>query len=388
MTKVIVMRGAAIAFVIGLCSGAPATAWAASDEVVADIVAHEMSVALPRPAINGLAVAVRVDGETRFFNYGLAEDLHGRPVTADTLFNLGSVEKVFVSALLADAARKGEFSLDDPVANFVTELQHGGDFRQVTLRQLASYSSGLVMPQDQEPWPQTYFTQPKFFSFLNQWHSDADHRPGQQMIYAHAGYMLLHIALERRFGMPINELMEERLLKPLGLDSTALPVRVPNMRAHPRGEIPTALRKRAVQGYSKDGEPVGHPGNLQGYYVWFGAGQMYSTARDLSVFLDACLGELPEHQSLYEAVKDAQQVVLPVRDEDFEQALAWEVRRMTTPTIVDKFGGLDNASAYIGMLPERKIGIVMLGNRGGMNIVEAGRAIMLKLAAQDASTAH
>jgi beta-lactamase class C len=49
-------------------------------------------------------------------------------------------------------------------------------------------------------------------------------------------------------------------------------------------------------------------------------------------------------------------------------------------TIIDKFGGMDNASAYIGLVPERKVGIVILGNRGNMAVWETGRRMLRALA--------
>jgi CubicO group peptidase (beta-lactamase class C family) len=85
-----------------------------------------------------------------------------RPITSDVLFNLGSVGKVFDTALLTLAEQKGELNLDDPVAKYVVELQQGGDVRRITLRQLASYTSGFVLPQDHAPWPKDTFTLPEF----------------------------------------------------------------------------------------------------------------------------------------------------------------------------------------------------------------------------------
>jgi beta-lactamase class C len=91
----------------------------------------------------GVAVAVRINGETRFFNYGFANDARNERVTADSIFNLGSVGKLFATTTLAEAVKRGELSLEDPVAKYVTELQRGGDIRRITLGQLASHTSGL-----------------------------------------------------------------------------------------------------------------------------------------------------------------------------------------------------------------------------------------------------
>ena len=49
-------------------------------------------------------------------------------------------------------------------------------------------------------------------------------------------------------------------------------------------------------------------------------------------------------------------------------------------TIVDKYGGMNNASVYIGLIPERKVGVVILGNRGCMAVEDVGRRIILALA--------
>ena len=338
------------------------------------IIARHIAALLDTPG--GVAVAVRAGGRTELFNYGSADG--ARAITSDVLFNLGSVGKVFDTTLMALADLKGELSLDDPVANYVAELREGGDIRRITLRQLATYTSGFVLPQDHPPWPSEAFTLPQFIATLNRWSADPDHQPGKQMIYSHAGFVLLHLALERRFGLPFDQLMKQRVLAPLGLRSTTLPVAAADAARNPHGELPAALAHRAVQGYSTDGTPTGAPGDLQGYYHWLGTGQMYASARDLAVFLSANLGELPQQAALQEAMRRAQQGVFPVRD-DLDQALGWEVHK-GRETIIDKFGGMDNAAAYIGLMPEQKVGIVILGNRGNMAVWETGRSMLRALA--------
>ncbi len=77
-------------------------------------------------------------------------------------------------------------------------------------------------------------------------------------------------------------------------------------------------------------------------------------------------------------MRRAQQGVFPVRD-DLDQALAWEVHK-GREAIIDKFGGMDNAAAYIGLMPEQKVGIVILGNRGNMAVWETGRSMLRALA--------
>jgi beta-lactamase class C len=367
-------RSFATALIAGLAMVAAVAVRAEPDGTVERIVAQHIPALQVTPG--GVAIAVRAGGRTEFFNYGSADG--ARPITSDVLFNLGSVGKVFDTALMALADLKGELSLDDPVAKHVVELQQGGDIRRITLRQLATYTSGFVLPQDHPPWPTQAFTLPQFIATLNRWSADQEHEPGKQMIYSHAGFVLLHLALERRFGLPFDVLMKQRLLEPLGLRSTTLPVAAADATLNPRGEIPAAFARRTVQGYSTDGTPTGAPGDLQGYYHWLGTGQMYASTRDLAVFLTANLGELPQQVALQEAMRRAQQGVFPIRN-DLDQALAWEVHKGEV-TIVDKFGGMDNASAYIGLVRKQKVGIVILGNRGNMAVWETGRSMLHALA--------
>ena len=83
---------------------------------VEQIVVQKIQPILPKGGGGGVALAVRMNGNTQFFNYGMADNAQNRPVTADSIFNLGSVGKVFATTLLAQAVKQGELRLDDPVA--------------------------------------------------------------------------------------------------------------------------------------------------------------------------------------------------------------------------------------------------------------------------------
>jgi beta-lactamase class C len=335
------------------------------------IVTRQVGSIVPPDGAGGVAVALRIEGRTLFFNYGLADRAGNRPITTDTLFNLASLRKVFETTLLAQAVRSGELGLDDPAAKYVVELQRGGDIRQITLGQLATHTSGLLLPQDHPPWPDWGYTLPEFIRTLNAW--TADNAPGQRHVYTHAGFILLQLVLERRYAMPIDELLEQRVLRPLGMTSTMLP----------RGDDGSHVgQSRAVQGYADNSEPIGKPGEQGSYYRWPGTGQMYSSPRDMAIFLAANLGEFPVEPSLREAMTLAHQGVFRIGTRNW-QALAWETTSGTEPTIIEKYGGLNNASAYIGMMPSRKMGIVILGNRGNQYPNECGRRILVELAARE-----
>lgn len=365
------MRLPAIAAIIALVLATVAApiegARAMTDGEVERLVAQEITPIVPADGAGGVAVVVRIEGRTLFFNYGFADLASKRPITSDALFNLGSVRKAFEAALLAEAVKRGELTLDDPVATYVPELKQGAYVRRITLGQLATHTSGLLLPTDHPPWPHYQYRFDDFMRVLNSWTPEHGEEPGKQHTYTHAGYILLQVALERRLGMPIAELMRRRLLAPLGLTSTFIPE---------RGELAAEFPGRAVQGYSDAGQPVGAPGDQETYFDFPGTGQMFSSPRDLATFVAAELGELPLDPVLRDAMQMTQQAAFHISPR-VAQGMAWEVNAFGGPPIVDKPGGLDNASSYIGLVPSRKFGLVILSNRGNLYPHEIAREKLL-----------
>jgi beta-lactamase class C len=359
------------AFAIFIAVPAAAPAWALTDRQVREAVEDELDEILTkdnRPG--GAAVVVRIDGRTLFLNYGTAA--RGKVITSDTLFNLASLGKTFDTTLLSMAVLQGELALDDTVGKYVPELQDAGDVRNIRLDHLVSYTSGLSLPQDQPPWPDVFYDLPKFMQYLKTWKIPEGHESGKTYVYSHAAYMLLHIVLERRFGMPYAELLKERLIEPLGLSSTSLP---PHRNA--MAQLPPELMRRVVQNHDENGRRVGKPGNVQSFYHWPGTGQMFSSPRDMATFLAAQLGEVSEPALLPEAVALAHKPIA-ANPPNFLQALAWEVRKGAL-TIVDKNGALDNTSSYIGLAPDRRIGLMIMSNRGDQYVAKVGRRTLLRL---------
>ncbi len=340
------------------------------------IVARGIAPLIAAKSAGGVAVAVHIPGRTLFFNYGFADQAEKRPITSDSLFNVGSVRKVFEAAILAQAVEHGDLKLDEPVNKYVAEL-NGNYISRVTIGDLAAHTSGLLLPTDHPPWPEEHYSLSGFLDALNAWTPDSGEAPGKQRIYTHAGYVLLQLAFERRYGKPIGELIARRVTAPLGMHSTVVPERGPGDRAM----MSAALLQRAVQGYAKSGEPIGLPGNQQGYFDFPGTGQMFTSAHDLAILLAACLGERPVDRKLREALQLSQREMFRISAQH-GQAMAWEIVNAPGVTIVDKPGGLNNASAYIGLVPERRIGIVILVNRGDAFPFEAARNTILPELAQ------
>jgi beta-lactamase class C len=103
---------------------------------------------------------------------------------------------------------------------------------------------------------------------------------------------------------------------------------------------------------------------------------MFSSARDLAVLAAASLGEGAVDPQLRDALQMTQHKAFRV-DAQYAQAMAWEINTLQGITVVDKPGGLNNASAYVGLVPERHIGLVILSNRGDVHPYDAARTTIL-----------
>jgi beta-lactamase class C len=235
------MRFATVALISALIAAPAARPQAATDGEVERLVTRELAPIVPADGAGGVAVALRIAGRTLFFNYGFADLVAKRPITSDSLFNLASLRKLFEVTLLARAVERGELKLDDPVAKYVVELQQGGYIRAVALGQLATHTSGLLLPSDYPPWPERRYSLAEFFGMVNAWTPDKGQQPGKQHVYTHTAFILLQLVLERRYGTPVGELIDRHLLKPLGMTSTVFGTR----GADGRGELPGALLRRA-----------------------------------------------------------------------------------------------------------------------------------------------
>ena len=363
ITRRSLARAALVPFAIALAG--PRRALADSDMIaqLRDIVTAELAPTATPDHPGGLAAALYAGRHVEFFTYGFADDATKRPVTPDTLFNLASLRKPFEATLVALGTLRGELRLDDPLPKYLPELT--GDYiRKVTVGELATHTSGLLLPTDHPPWPNASYSQAQFIAMLNAFAPPASVAPGRQRIYSHAGYVLLQLVLERCYRTPIAKLIESRVLTPSGMRATSIPERGADNRAI----MDEATLRRVVQGYSDQGTAIGPVGDQQSYFDFPGTGQMFSSARDLATFVAASVDGRAIDPRLREALRMTQREAFHVDQKfgqaTFGQAMAWETVHLPGVTVVDKPGGLNNASGYIGFVPAQRLGIVLLANRG------------------------
>lgn len=217
----------ACAFVLALAGQASAGSVEAE---VRTLIASRVAV---DPRLVGVVIGLARGGQRAVVGWG-REGAAGMPVPdGDTVFEIGSVTKVFASRLLEDAAGGG---LDGPAETFFGKrLPRSAAGSRFTLRQLAEHRSGLPRLPDNMPManpadPYADYSRALFENFLSR--HILVREPGAQKEYSNAGYGLIGRLLEEKTGSSFADLVQARIAGPLGMTRTAVNWTKPMARGH------------------------------------------------------------------------------------------------------------------------------------------------------------
>lgn len=233
----------------------------------------------------------------------------GAGVDAGTLFEIGSITKVFTGLILADMVNKGEVSLDDPAAKYLPpghRMPKRGE-RQITLRDLSTHRSGLPrMADDMRPvsdpdGPFVDYTEERLLAFLDRYELTRD--IGAQWEYSNLGVGLLGYLLARAVGIDYETLLRERITGPLDMNDTMI-------------TLPPSHAARLAAPFDPYMQPV-RPWDI---WVLTGAGGMRSSVADMLKFAAAALDP---NSPIAPAMKTALSVRVPAGNPRAEQALGW-----------------------------------------------------------------
>jgi D-alanyl-D-alanine-carboxypeptidase/D-alanyl-D-alanine-endopeptidase len=338
-----------------------------SSAMSADDLAEHVERVLDKRAKKyvGLAVGVRHRNATYTTGRGLVADDRPYPPDERTIFEIGSITKVFTATLLADLAQEGLLAHDDPVEPYlpdgVTMPRRG---RPITLADLATHTSGLPrLPKGllrvairESSNPYASFDPNRFWAAVPL--TRPRREPGKKLRYSNYGAGLLGNVLALRAGKSYEELVEERICRPLGLVDTAI-------------AIPAEKRDRLAQPHNRRRRAVPH---------WDlpslpGAGALRSTVADLLVFLGAQLGEAPE--PLATSIRTTHDP--RARRGKLEIGLGWFrlPLRGAPNRVLWHDGGTGGSFSVAGFVPELVLAAVVFTNtarpvdRIGLEIVES-----------------
>ncbi|MFE7396507.1 serine hydrolase domain-containing protein [Streptomyces sp. NPDC057557] len=227
------------------------------------------------PFAAGLSMAVtNRTGVMSSSVHGLADVAAGRPVTADTLFEIGSVSKGFTCALLLQAQDAGLIDLDQPVARYLPWFRVRSRFAPVTVRHLMTHTAGIIEGSD--------FSGEAAFEVWSLRETEATSPPGTWFHYSNVGYKALGLVLEAVHEQPYHQILRERLLAPLGMTS-AVPA------------ITDGVRPRLAVGYeprSGGSAQIATDGLIPATWLETATadGSIAATALDMTAWLRLLLG--------------------------------------------------------------------------------------------------
>ena len=296
----------------------------------------------------------------RIVSYGVRDKADPIPVDGKTIFEIGSMTKVFTSLVLTEMVQAGEVKLDDPVAKYLppgTKVPERNG-KQITLVDISTQSSGLPrMPTNFAPkdWDNPYadYGEAQLFQFLAGYSLPRD--IGSQYEYSNLAVGLLGDALAHRAGVDYETLVKRRIIEPLRMTSTTI-------------TLSPALKARLAKGHDSGLDPVAN-WDLD---ALAGAGALRSDAEDMLTFLGAELGYVKT--PLAPAMKAEWTTVRrPTGAPNLSVALAWHISSPPNrDEIVWHNGGTGGYRSYMGFNPKTGVGVVVLTNaatgRGGDDI--------------------
>lgn len=321
------------------------TANAQTDKEIADVLRERVEVGKTNQSI---VVGVIDEKGTRFTSFGKTDKTTAaKNSDENTVFEIGSITKAFTGTLLAEAVRRGEVKLDDPISKFLPKTvktpTRGG--KEITLLDLATHTSALprlpanFAPKDNQN-PYADYTVEQMYDFLSKFTPTRD--IGAQYDYSNLGMGLLGHILSLRAGMSYEDLVKTRILKPLGMDDTTV-------------TLSPVLKSRTAQGFDADGEASG----LWDLPTLAGAGALRSTAKDMAKFIAANLNLTKTN--LADVFSAAHK---PQRDasEKMKIGLGWHILAGSTGEIIWHNGGTGGFRSFVGFNLAQKRGIVVLTN--------------------------
>ncbi|MEB6578291.1 ACT family cephalosporin-hydrolyzing class C beta-lactamase [Enterobacter quasiroggenkampii] len=343
-----------------------------SEKQLAEVVERTVTPLMNAQAIPGMAVAVIYQGQPHYFTFGKADVAANKPVTPQTLFELGSISKTFTGVLGGDAIARGEITLGDPVTKYWPELT-GKQWQGIRMLDLATYTAGGLPLQVPDEVTDTASLLRFYQNWQPMW------KPGTTRLYANTSIGLFGALAVKPSGMSYEQAMTTRVFKPLKLDHTWI-------------NVPKAEEAHYAWGYRDgkavhvspgmlDAEAYGVKTNVQDMASWVMVNMMPDSLQDSPLKHGIALAQSRYWRvgAMYQGLGwemlnwpvDAQTVV---GGSDNKVALAPLPAREVNPPAppvkaswVHKTGSTGGFGSYVAFIPEKQLGIVMLANKSYPN---------------------
>ena len=306
--------------------------------------------------------------------FGFADPTKQIPATAETVYRVGSVSKLFTDLALMQLIEQGKIDLDAPVSAYVPEFAPKNPFKTViTLRQLMSHRSGLV----REP-PAGHYFDPSPPSLDGVVKSLAQttlvFEPGTRTKYSNAGVTVVGAVIEKVAKEPFAAAIERALLRPLGMARTSF---------QPGPEISAHLAQGMMWTY--DRQTIATPTFLLGTGP---AGNMVSSVVDLSHFLSFLFAQGKSPQGNLIKAETLRAMIEPQFAKPGESpgfGLGFAISQLDSERRIGHGGAIYGFATEVEALPDAKLGAIVVATAdcaNGFTQRVAETALRLMLAAR------
>ncbi|MCI0693643.1 serine hydrolase [candidate division KSB1 bacterium] len=309
----------------------------------------------------GIVVGLIDKSGSRVVGYGKLNKDRVQEPDGNTVFEIGSITKVFTAILLADMVERGEVSLSDPISKFLPKSVKTPtkDGKEITLLHLATHTSGLPRLPDNLDMknadnPYADYTVAQMYDFLSR--HQLTHGIGEKYEYSNYGAGLLGHLLALKAGTDYETLVTKRICAPLKMSSTAIKLS-PDMQA------------RLAQGHNE----VLRPASNWDIPTLAGAGALRSTANDMLLFLGANLGFTKS--ALTPVIQKTHATQNSTGRPNLEIALGWHILKKHDSEIIWHNGGTGGYHSFIGFDKSKSLGVVVLSNSTN-DIDDIGRHLL------------
>jgi len=299
------------------------------------------------------------DGDDiEYFSYGKTRNKNGENVDENTVFEIGSISKVFTTILLANKIITGEMKLSDPITKYLPKYVkvYKKKNREITLRDLATHSSGLPrMPDNIFPSnpnnPFADYTKELLYSFLSTHKLSRD--IGERFEYSNVGIGLLGHILELQSNKSLETLITEKITTTYNMNSTGI-------------VLTNEMKENLAYGHSR-----GRKVENWDLGILAGAGGIRSTVKDMVTFLQANI--LENEQPLKSAMTLSHKVAYKNK-KGFKMGLGWLY--MKGGSIIWHNGSTGGYTSFVGFLKGSTKGVVVLTNTGRVSVDDIGKKLL------------
>ncbi len=320
-----------------------------------------------------IVVGLLDENGTQIFAEGKLDNGTDGPVNGDTIFEIGSITKVFTSLLALDSDRRGEISLQKPVSAYLPAKIRVPEFKgtPIAIAHLAGQDSGLpwnpdnVVDRPFEDMPLKElkracdaYTKDALYASISRY--ALTNQPGTQFQYSNVGMALLGLALERRIGQTYESLVVERICRPLGMNDTLI-------------TLSDKQRKRLASGHYANGERAE---NIN-FKVMAPAGSLLSTVNDLLKLIAANLDY--RETNLKPLLKRAQEIRHTGSKQFGRTRMPWQdqgVYQEPGSDLMGHGGGGFGYLAFVGFDRAKRRGVAILSGQMNLNPAGIGWAIL------------